>query len=114
MRTVSLGLLATTLSRRTLHQAASGKPLDLTFLVSYKPHALFSRGNAVKLKEIFDQSDTVKAEIFTRKKFVRICTSRRSAYNLKRVFIAPPLQLRTHAQEVNTRRFAVDAACAQL
>ena len=35
MRTVSLGLLATTLSRRTLHQAASGKPLDLTFLVHY-------------------------------------------------------------------------------
>ena len=35
MRTVSLGLLASTLSRRTLHQAASGKPLDFTFLVYY-------------------------------------------------------------------------------
>ena len=59
MRIVSLDLQATTLSRRTLHQAASGKPLDLTFLVYYQPHALFSRGNAVKLKEIFDQSDTI-------------------------------------------------------
>ena len=50
--------------------------------------------------DILHSSGTVKAEIITRKKFVRIRTSRRSAYNLKRAFIAPTLSIN---QSINSR-----------